>query len=87
MKINFDIAIMTRAFFTSVVCQNELGVVVFGHSNNFPPFAPVHGEAQAAFQAIKLVVFLKFHYVIFEGDSKNSNLSSIASTLIPLPGF
>ena len=78
---------MTRAFFTSVVCQNELGVVVFAHSNNFPPFAPAHSEAQAAFQAIKLVVFLKFHYVIFEGDSKNSNLSSIASTLIPLPGF
>ena len=70
IKINFDVAIRPRATITAAVGRNEFGNVLFTHSNLFPPSDLTLGETQVAFQAIKLAIYRKYSYVLFEGDSK-----------------
>ena len=70
IKINFDVAIIPHATILAAVGRRELGDILFAHSNLFLPSNLTFGETQAAFKALKLAVFCKYSYVLFEGDCK-----------------
>ena len=63
---------MAHATIIAIVGRNEFGYILFAYSNLFPPSHPTLEEMQAALQAIKLAVFYKYSYVIFEGDFKGA---------------
>ena len=67
IKINFDVAIRPHVTITDTIRRNEFGDILFANSNLFPPTLR---ETQDAFQAIKIVVYHKYSYVLFKGDSK-----------------
>lgn len=54
----------------TVIRRSEFGDILFAHSNLFLPSNLTIGETQAAFKALKLAVFYKCSYVLFEGDCK-----------------
>lgn len=70
IKINFDVAIIPHATILAVVGRSEFGDILLAHSNLFLPSNLTLGVTQVAFKTLKLVVFYKYSYVLFEGDCK-----------------